>query len=168
MLRSLPHPTLWVDAVVPNPTILFPSPVIYHININISDSCVLYLFSLPILYCRFLHPSLLTVIPFSLIPSSLSVLSSPDTDLALRFLCLGGVLVVGRLTVRAVVFTVVIGCPGVCHDQQLLDVSLEWREGRRGERRQVIGSHSILHTGGFWTGKFIWFFSSLPEFFYLV
>lgn len=47
------------------------------------------------------------------------------TDLALGFLSLGGVLVVGSFTVRAVVFTVVVGCPGVCHYQQLLDVSLK-------------------------------------------
>lgn len=63
------------------------------------------------------------------IPSSLLAHTSPDTDLALRFLCLGGVMVVGCLTVRAVVFTVVIGCPGVCHYQQLLDVSLQWGKG---------------------------------------
>lgn len=34
-------------------------------------------------------------------------------------------MVVGGFTVRAVVFTVVEGCPGVCHYQQLLDVTLE-------------------------------------------
>lgn len=34
-------------------------------------------------------------------------------------------MVVGSFTVRAVVFTVVIGCSGVCHYQQLLDVTLE-------------------------------------------
>lgn len=98
----------------------------------------------------FLMSSLLP--QFLLLSLSLSTPSSPDTDLALRFLCLGGVLVVGRPTVRAVVFTVVIGCPGVCHDQQLLDVSLEWREGEGG-RRDVNGSHSIFHTVGFWIGK---------------
>lgn len=119
------YPTLKEDTVLPHPTSFFPSPIIHHLNINISDSHVLSLFSLPILYCKFLRPTLLKVLPTTPIPSSLSASSSPDTDLALRFLCLGGVLVVERLTVRAVVFTVVIGCPGVCHYQQLLDVSLE-------------------------------------------
>ncbi|TNN88412.1 hypothetical protein EYF80_001194 [Liparis tanakae] len=51
-----------------------------------------------------------------------------DTDLVLRFLSLGGVVVVGGFTVRAVVFTVIVGCSGVCHDQQLLDVTLEQKK----------------------------------------
>lgn len=120
------YPTLKEDTVLPHPTSFFPpSPILHHLNIIISDSHVLSLFSLPILYCKFLCPALLKVLPTTPIPSSLPALSSPDTDLALWFLCLGGVLVVGRLTVRAVVFTVVVGCPGVCHYQQLLDVSLE-------------------------------------------
>lgn len=107
----------------------------------------------------FLMSSLLPqFLPLSL---SLSTPSSKDTDLALRFLCLGGVLVVGRPTVRAVVFTVVIGCPGVCHDQQLLDVSLEWRKGEGG-RRDINGSHCIFHTVEFWIGKLFF-----PPHFYL-
>lgn len=48
-----------------------------------------------------------------------------NTDLVLRLLSLQGVVMVGCFTVRAVVLTVVIGGPGVCHDQQLLDVTLE-------------------------------------------
>lgn len=52
------------------------------------------------------------------------------TDLVLRFLSLGGVVVVGGFTVGAVVFTVVVGRPGVCHYQQLLDVALEGEERR--------------------------------------
>lgn len=53
--------------------------------------------------------------------------SLADTDLGLGFLSLGGVLVAGSFTVRAVVFTVVVGCPGVCHYQKLLDVALKGR-----------------------------------------
>lgn len=103
------------------------------IPLSTSQTRVPSLFSLSILYYKFPHPPLLKVPPppslrFP-IPSSLLAHASPDTDLALRFLCLGGVMVVGRLTVRAVVFTVVIGCPGVCHYQQLLDVSLQRRKG---------------------------------------
>lgn len=48
-----------------------------------------------------------------------------STNLFLRFLGLEGVPVVGGFTVGAVMFTVVIGGPGVCHDQQLLDVTLD-------------------------------------------
>lgn len=40
-------------------------------------------------------------------------------------------MVVGSFTVRAVVFTVVIGRPGVCHYQQLLDVTLEEKKKRK-------------------------------------
>lgn len=89
--------------------------------------------NVPPLFMSSLLPQFLLL----LLSLSLSVPSSPDTDLALRFLCLGGVLVVGRPTVRAVVFTVVIGCPGVCHDQQLLDVSLEWRGGEGEEETSM-------------------------------
>lgn len=96
------------------------------IPVSTSQTRVPSLFSLSILYYKFPHPPLLNLPPSKFpIPSSLLAHTSPDTDLALRFLCLGGVMVVGSLTVRAVVFTVVIGCPGVCHYQQLLDVSLQ-------------------------------------------
>lgn len=53
--------------------------------------------------------------------------SLPGTDLGLWFLSLGGVLVACGFTVRAVVFTVVVGRPGVCHYQELLDVPLKGR-----------------------------------------
>lgn len=55
----------------------------------------------------------------------------PDTDLALRFLSLRDVSVGGSFTVGAVTFTVVIGFPGVCHYQQLLDASLEEKQKRK-------------------------------------
>lgn len=81
----------------------------------------------PVIFKTF--SSLQTVTPLDLSTLSLIRLHCfpphPHTDLALGFLSLGGVLVVGSFTVRAVVFTVVVGCPGVCHNQQLLDVSLK-------------------------------------------
>lgn len=40
-------------------------------------------------------------------------------------------MVVGGFTVRAVVFTVVMGCSGVCHYQQLLDVTLEEKKKKK-------------------------------------
>lgn len=36
----------------------------------------------------------------------------------------------GGVAVRAVVFAVIIGCPGVRHDQELLDVTLQGRKDR--------------------------------------
>lgn len=76
-----------------------------------------------------------------LLPSiSGSLPSSPsDTDLALRFLSLGGVVVVGGFTVRAVVFTVVIGCSGVFQYQQLLDVTLE----EEGEENSLSAEYTV-------------------------
>lgn len=48
-------------------------------------------------------------------------------DLVLRLLGLKGS-TVGGVTVRAVVFTVVIRCLGISHDQKLLDVALQEKE----------------------------------------
>lgn len=54
-------------------------------------------------------------------------------------------MVVGSFTVRAVVFTVVISSPGVCHYQQLLDVTLE---GKKGEKigQHISGSNNRFYT----------------------
>lgn len=60
-------------------------------------------------------------------------------------------MVVGSFTVRAVVFTVVISSPGVCHYQQLLDVTLEGKKEKRKE-----GSTSVEATTGFTPLRLNW------------
>lgn len=75
-----------------------------------------------LLYRQLHMPDLDSLIRLACFPSL------PDTDLGLGFLSLGGVLVAGSFTVRAVVFTVVVGCPGVRHYQKLLDVPLKGRQ----------------------------------------
>lgn len=77
--------------------------------------------------------------PYSSMHSALHALFLfPETDLILGFLSLGGVMVVGSFTVGAVVFTVVIGCPGVCHYQQLLDVTLyKYKKEKKKRGREV-------------------------------
>lgn len=77
--------------------------------------------------------------PYSSMHSALHALFLfPETDLILGFLSLGGVMVVGSFTVGAVVFTVVIGCPGVCHYQQLLDVTLYKYKKEKKKRGRAV------------------------------
>ncbi len=73
-------------------------------------------------------------------------------------------MVIGGFTVRAVVFTVVIGCPGVCHYQQLLDVTLEEKK----KSSMSAEAMSTNFTGELRTGKYFPHYKFPSEFSFIL